>query len=120
MRVELEEAFRWSKPGSGEGVDHPLFLIAAPTGDSEPFGDDLVDRLAGVERAGWILEHHLHSRIVEDRLDGSPAAAVEGCALEADRPRGRGLESLDRSDQGCLPRPRLTDQGHDLAGENLE
>ena len=114
VRVERHEALGWAQAGAGERIGHLRGLTVAFAPDPQTLGDDLVDRLARVERAG---------RVLEDHLDVTPSAAAAGAGVgagEADRPVAERLQTLDRADQRGLARTRLAHQRQHLARTHLE
>ena len=82
--VAQEEPLRRAETAAGQCLRHPGLLVRKPV-DARALGHDLVDRLAGVERAGRILEHEL-------RLRGATPAARPATGRRATveaRPRPR-------------------------------
>ncbi|HEY0362069.1 MAG TPA: hypothetical protein VGC83_07275 [Solirubrobacteraceae bacterium] len=71
--VAGEEALGRAQPGPRQRVGDELLLFAGHALDAHALGHRLVDRLAGVQRAGRVLEDHLHLAAV--RAQGAPAVA---------------------------------------------
>ena len=57
-------------PQRDERLGDAALLVAAVSVDAQSLGDGLVDRLARVERAGRVLEHHLRLAAVRARRPG--------------------------------------------------
>ena len=70
----------------------------------------------GFERAGRVLEDHLHGAAHLRAASRSPT----GVAVERDRARRRLDEPDDRADQRRLAAPGLADEGDDLAAADVE
>ena len=115
--VAQEEALRRAQAALGQRLGHPLLLVAVRPVDADALGHGLVDRLAGVQRAGRVLEHHLHGPAVAPSSGGSRP----GWPRPRSGPDRRGLlEADDRAGQGRLAAARLADQRHHLAVGDLE
>src|SRR5438552_2849490 len=99
MRIAQEERLRWAHAGARERASHELLLLSRNLVDPEALSHRLVDRLAWVQRAGRVLEHHLHFPAVAAQV---PA---EGRSLEADLPHAGFLETHDRSRDRGLAAP---------------
>ena len=97
MRVAQEEPLRRAQPGLGERRGDQLRLAAAlgsagdPPVQPDALGHRLVDGLPRVERAGGVLQHHLHL--------GCGAPAAPGASSPAARPRTRTSPAVGR----CSP-----------------
>ena len=64
------------RPGARERLGDPRLLVAGRLLDPQPLGHRLVDRLAHVERAGRVLEDHLHAAAVRRAARAGRSAAA--------------------------------------------
>jgi hypothetical protein len=121
VRIDQEEPFRRSKPGSGERTLDQLLLghpvLAGDPMDPQSLGDRLIDRLPRVQRRRRVLEHDLDAPPVFAE-DLRPLA--ERLSLETDLALLRSLESHDRAREGRLAASRFAGEGEDLPPAELE
>jgi hypothetical protein len=82
--------------------------------DAQALGDRLVHRLAGVQRPGRVLIHHLHLASVR------PQVTAEGRPFEEDLPLVGPHEPHERAGQRGLAAARLPGEGEHLAGLHAE
>ena len=115
--VAGEEALGRAQAGARQRLRDELLLVAGHALDAHALGHRLVDRLAGVERAGRVLEDHLHLAAV--RAQRAPVVA-QRLPAQRHRPRGRALEPDDRARERRLAAARLAHEGDDLAGAHRE
>ena len=109
--IAQEEVLRRPQAADGHGLGDPFLLDAVQALDADALGHGLVDRLAGVQRPGGVLEHHLHGPAVGL---GATRADGDGLALEADLAGEGLLQADDRPGQRGLAAARLPDERHDL------
>ena len=113
VRVEAEEPLGRAQAGARERGRDELLLVALDLLDAQPLGDRLVDRLARVERAGRVLEDHLHLRA--GTVGARAVVVADRLAAEADLARARALEPEDRARERRLAAARLADEREHLA-----
>src|SRR3546814_3040496 len=104
------ELVRVAEAEGGSEADLAQHLIDAAVRVVEPVDrqrlhEDAVDRMARVQRAIGVLEHHLH-QLVEGLVAARPLLATGD-----DDPAGPGgIEAAQRGQHGGLARTRSTDQ----------
>ncbi len=86
--------------------------------DGERLTDDVSHCYARVERAVGVLEDDLH--FAGELAQSSSTEGANVRALEVNCPTGCLDEPEDRAADGCLARPRLSDETHHLAGLDVE
>ena len=105
--IAQQEPLGRAQPTAGERLGHQQLLVGQPV-DAGPFGHDLVDRLAGVERARRILEDQL--RLTPQLPAGRRASVDRPCLRSGSRPRspagGRARRAPASSCRSPTRRPR--------------
>jgi hypothetical protein len=94
----------------------PAFGAGTATVDRQRLLENSADRLAWIERAVGVLEHHLDAEPL------APAAGwvVGGLALEQQRPVARGFEQRRHAGERRFAAAGLADHGERLPGGELE
>ena len=116
--VAQEDPFRWAQTRLRERGGHQVGLAATvgvrghPPVQTDALRHRLVDGLPRVQRAGRVLQHHLH---LTAQAPQRPARVDQRLAREAHLPRRRPLQAHEGPGQRGLARPGLADQRQDLA-----
>ncbi len=121
MRVAVEILGGGPQAGLADRLDDALLLLAlagAEAIDLERLGDDVEDRLLGVDRVVGVLEDDL--RLLAVLVERLLREALHGQALVEDVAAGGLFEAQEGAPGGRLAATALADQGEDLALADLE